>query len=675
MSHHAQPAATPVDDSDLDDLLQHKVGDGGIEEAPLDLDHLTKGQLDVPHRSSSSPGIGDLISTHCRFLCYMYPKCCACVSVSSVALVMFFFIGILLDPTRDFGNIKNDYTAITSKYDLDLGKIDHWCLNGGDNSCRCEDPLDPRSRIEYKTWNIAHKANKKHIEVYKDSAMLDVAFLGESIVEEMDGRWMGSVEGSRLKGIEKAFKKQFKGKNSGMEGIALGIAGDTSPNVLWRLLHGEMPPEFNPRVWWVVLGMNDLGRMQCSEEVVVLGILRVVEEIRSRKPDAKIVINSMLPMVNLRGGIFPNKIDYTDAFRDKRGRPLRSSSIDPSHFGRTGGGVVGSDQPRINYKRPDMTTNVIMNRNRYKNGIASDQAGVTGRLDGSAQLGVAGKIGGSGSFGQSRISERGQSSSFDRIDRSSVINKSAQSGLSKGKGEKDRKEMEAGERTSLPAVGATGDSGAPIKNHQTKHSVREYKKNDEIDEDEDEEGDNQRRRISKHVDEDYNKEVKKIKEQIRTEKKFMKKIKRDPINPKFNLDKTKVKVRDPKHLFLKKNVLPIWTSIFAINKELQKFADKHDDISFFDATDIFAERLNGRRYVLQSNKISIRGHPTELGFVKWEEAIATKLKKMLEKDDEKLAMNLKEEEKGKQEHANPMGNSMHNHKDQTDEDDGVNGYV
>jgi hypothetical protein len=57
-------------------------------------------------------------------------------------------------------------------------------------------------------------------------------------------------------------------------------------------MHGEMPEEFNPSIWWINLGMNDLGRMQCSEEVVVMGILRVVEEILTKKPSAKIVINS-----------------------------------------------------------------------------------------------------------------------------------------------------------------------------------------------------------------------------------------------------------------------------------------------------------------------------------------------------------------------------------------------
>eukprot|EP00985_Skeletonema_marinoi_P030965 scaffold35071_cov88-Skeletonema_marinoi.AAC.1 len=87
-----------------------------------------------------------------------------------------------------------------------------------------------------------------------------------------------------------------------------------------------MPYDFNPKVWWLVLGMNDLTRMQCSEEIVVLGILRVVEEIRLRKPDAKIVINSLLPMINYQdGSVEPKMADVADftADRGDRGRKYR----------------------------------------------------------------------------------------------------------------------------------------------------------------------------------------------------------------------------------------------------------------------------------------------------------------------------------------------------------------
>lgn len=66
-------------------------------------------------------------------------------------------------------------------------------------------------------------------------------------------------------------------------------------NLLWRLQHGEMPSGINPPVWWVLIGANDLNVGQCSEEAVVLGILRLAEYIAEQKPGSIVVINSILP--------------------------------------------------------------------------------------------------------------------------------------------------------------------------------------------------------------------------------------------------------------------------------------------------------------------------------------------------------------------------------------------
>jgi hypothetical protein len=92
-----------------------------------------------------------------------------------------------------------------------------------------------------------------------------------SIVEEMDGRWMGRRERSTgLKTLERTFNQHFhKATNATVEGVALGIAGDTAPNVLWRLMHGEMPEYFTPKVWWLSLGNNDLGRMEVRRDSIL----------------------------------------------------------------------------------------------------------------------------------------------------------------------------------------------------------------------------------------------------------------------------------------------------------------------------------------------------------------------------------------------------------------------
>ena len=48
-------------------------------------------------------------------------------------------------------------------------------------------------------------------------------------------------------------------------------------------------------MFWILIGTNDLGNTWCSPDATVLGILRVVEEIRRRRPGTMIVINSIMP--------------------------------------------------------------------------------------------------------------------------------------------------------------------------------------------------------------------------------------------------------------------------------------------------------------------------------------------------------------------------------------------
>ena len=113
-----------------------------------------------------------------------------------------------------------------------LRGIDHWCLHGDNDRCRCTDPLEPLSRLEFPSWKRAQLANRRIVESYVDSDYLDVAFLGGSFVEEMDGRWRGD-ENNELGGVKKAFEQHFMRENSGMDGVALGIAGDTVGAIFW----------------------------------------------------------------------------------------------------------------------------------------------------------------------------------------------------------------------------------------------------------------------------------------------------------------------------------------------------------------------------------------------------------------------------------------------------------
>jgi hypothetical protein len=230
------------DDDDLNDILDtHKTKGGGkatrSEMAPLNLESLSEGNLDVPVKRSAGGGGNpcfNLLSLSCLYMsycCEYAPKCCCGLAILALVVPAYFIVMTLLNPTELFGVVANDYTSITSQYDLSVGKIDHWCLKGDNDSCMCEDPLQPQPRGEFRAWTKAHNANKAVVKATMDAGNLspDIAFLGASVVEEMDGRWFGEErDDPKLMSIGAMFKKHFSKEAGGdMDAVALGIAGDT----------------------------------------------------------------------------------------------------------------------------------------------------------------------------------------------------------------------------------------------------------------------------------------------------------------------------------------------------------------------------------------------------------------------------------------------------------------
>lgn len=73
--------------------------------------------------------------------------------------------------------------------------------------------------------------------------------------------------------------------------------------MLWRLQHGELPETLEANVFWLSIGSSDLSRGGCSEDAVVLGILRVAEAIHQRYNYAMIVIQGILPRTSRDDGL------------------------------------------------------------------------------------------------------------------------------------------------------------------------------------------------------------------------------------------------------------------------------------------------------------------------------------------------------------------------------------
>jgi lysophospholipase L1-like esterase len=198
---------------------------------------------------------------------------------------------------------SNQYADIKSSLELKLGDIDHWCLDGKDDTCpKCDDPTHPISRGENKDWREAFMRNVKLSGEYvRRSVQPDVIFLGDSLIEASVGSFKGLKDledtpaAQELDKIHAYYEKHLVKENGGKyDGLRLGIAGDTSPNVFWRIKQHEMR-HLTPKVWWIAVGRNDLFRTNCSEEVALMGVLRIVEELVAKNDGATIVINSLLP--------------------------------------------------------------------------------------------------------------------------------------------------------------------------------------------------------------------------------------------------------------------------------------------------------------------------------------------------------------------------------------------
>jgi len=56
-----------------------------------------------------------------------------------------------------------------------------------------------------------------------------------------------------------------------------------------------MPDTLQPKVYWILIGTNNMGVTWCSPEAAFVGILSVVEEIRTKKPGSFVVINALMP--------------------------------------------------------------------------------------------------------------------------------------------------------------------------------------------------------------------------------------------------------------------------------------------------------------------------------------------------------------------------------------------
>lgn len=126
----------------------------------------------------------------------------------------------------------------------------------------------------YKWW----RGNCKRIaaDIKKMEGRIDVAFVGDSIT----ARWRGGENWTKHWGSYRA--------------VNMGIGGDRTQNVLWRLQDGELD-DYKAKVFVVLIGTNNLFDKNADPADVAAGIKAIIDLIKTKQPQAKILLMGVFP--------------------------------------------------------------------------------------------------------------------------------------------------------------------------------------------------------------------------------------------------------------------------------------------------------------------------------------------------------------------------------------------
>lgn len=106
----------------------------------------------------------------------------------------------------------------------------------------------------------------------------DIEFIGDSITQGWEG-------------AGKKVWQQFYGKR---KVINMGVSGDRTQHVLWRFEHGQLDG-VHAKAAVVMIGTNNSNKDDNSEADILEGVTAIVNGIRERQPDTKILLMAIFP--------------------------------------------------------------------------------------------------------------------------------------------------------------------------------------------------------------------------------------------------------------------------------------------------------------------------------------------------------------------------------------------
>lgn len=136
------------------------------------------------------------------------------------------------------------------------------------------DATIPVHKLREPWWKERHKNT---VKLAREGGH-DLVFIGDSITQ----------------GWEESGKPVWDEFYGTRKALNLGFSADRTEHVLWRLLNGELE-NVNPRAFVLMIGTNNTGQRQDDPAKTASGVRCILDLLRDRKPDTKIVLLSVFP--------------------------------------------------------------------------------------------------------------------------------------------------------------------------------------------------------------------------------------------------------------------------------------------------------------------------------------------------------------------------------------------
>jgi len=183
-------------------------------------------------------------------------------------------------------------------------------------------PLSAIPTERSEDWWLA-RHQQKLAELQGINEPIDILFLGDSITHAWE------VEGKEY------WQQHFAHRKA----LNLGYTGDRTEHLLWRIQNGEINSLSSK---WVVLliGTNNAGHRHDSPEEIAAGIKAIVDELKQRLPNSKILLMAIFPRSRNKLKRMRKRVDSTNKLIREYSDEKQVLWLDINHHFLTDEGVL-----------------------------------------------------------------------------------------------------------------------------------------------------------------------------------------------------------------------------------------------------------------------------------------------------------------------------------------------